>query len=168
MQALWSAPQQADEHFRGRIDTRLVAGGYQVEQQPADHGQPESCRGGLGQTLGESQPVIDRARNHPVEWLLSIGGSRITLEEEALERSQFRPADVVPHRGEMVGWATRQIGQDSHLATLDLFNDRHQHIFSRTEVVQEHSMACTDRGGYIAQGSVADTAGGELLDQRVQ
>jgi hypothetical protein len=29
-------------------------------------------------------------------------------------------------------------------------------------------MACADGGGYIAQGSVADTAGGELLDQRVQ
>ncbi len=34
--------------------------------------------------------------------------------------------------------------------------------------MQQHSMTGTDRGGYLTQGAVADTAGGELLDQRVQ
>jgi hypothetical protein len=35
-------------------------------------------------------------------------------------------------------------------------------------VVQQHSMACTDRGGHLAQRSVADAARGELLDQCIE
>jgi hypothetical protein len=50
----------------------------------------------------------------------------------------------------MVGRSSRQIGQDCHLTTLDLRDDRHQHLFSRAEVMQQHSMTCTRRGGDIA------------------
>ena len=35
-------------------------------------------------------------------------------------------------------------------------------------MMQQHPMTCTDRGGYIAQGAIADTAGCEFLDQRVE
>ena len=61
-----------------------------------------------------------------------------------------------------------QFGEERHLAALDLLDDREQQIFSRTEVVQQHSMAGADRGGDVAQRAVADAARGELLDQRVE
>jgi hypothetical protein len=50
----------------------------------------------------------------------------------------------------VIGRGRRQIGQHCHLAALDFLDDRHQHFVSRGKVVQQHSMAGTDRGGYIA------------------
>ena len=144
------AAQQSRERLSGRIDTGLVASGDQIQQQAANHGEPESCRGGLGKTFGEGQPIVDRSRNHPVEWLFPVGRSCVALEEEALEGAQFWPANVGPHRGEVIGGIRRQIGQDCHLASLDFLDDRDQHLFSRAEVMQQHSMTCADRGGYVA------------------
>ena len=59
-------------------------------------------------------------------------------------------------------------GSEPHLAALDLLNDRQQQILSRAEVVQQHSVACPDRGGYLAQRSVADAAGRELLNECIE
>ena len=42
-------------------------------------------------------------------------------------------------------------GQEPHLAALDFLDDRDEQILSRPEVVQQHSMACADRAGHVAQ-----------------
>ena len=64
----------------------------------------------------------------------------------------------------VVGSSVKQ----SHLAALDPFDDRHQQILARPEVVQQHSVAGADRGSDLAQRPVADAARGEFLDQRVE
>ena len=58
--------------------------------------------------------------------------------------------NVGPHGGKAFGRIRGQIGEQGHLAALDLLNDRHEQILSRPEVVQQHSMACADRTGHIA------------------
>lgn len=54
------------------------------------------------------------------------------------------------------------------MATLHLTNDGNQKIVARSEVVQQHPMAGTDRGGNVAQRPITDAAGGELVDQRIE
>jgi hypothetical protein len=54
------------------------------------------------------------------------------------------------------------------LAALDLLDDSQQEILSRPEVVQQHSVAGADRGRDVTKGAVADAAGRELLDERIE
>ena len=82
--------------------------------------------------------------------------------------SQFGATDVGPHGREVVGRVGRQIGEKGHLASLDLFDDRDEQILFGSEVVQQHSMAGADCLGHLAQRSVADAAGRELVDERVE
>jgi hypothetical protein len=68
----------------------------------------------------------------------------------------------------VTGRIRRQVGQHRHLTALDFLDDRHQQLFSRTEVVQQHSVAGSDRCGNVTQRPVAYAARGELVDQLVE
>ena len=61
-----------------------------------------------------------------------------------------------------------QVGEDRHLAALDLLDDREEQFAPRAEVVQQHSVAGADRFGDLAQRAVADPGPRELRDQRVE
>ena len=37
------------------------------------------------------------------------------------------------------------------VGTLDFFDERHEQVLARPEVVQQHSMAGADRAGHVAQ-----------------
>jgi hypothetical protein len=51
---------------------------------------------------------------------------------------------------------------------LNLFDDSQQEVFSRPEVVQQHSVAGAHRGRDVTKGAVADAARRELLDERIE
>ena len=124
--------------------------------------------GRVGDGLDLGEPAVDGTGNDTRERLFALGRAGVALEEEAFQLAQFGATKVGPHGGKAFGRIRRQIGTKRHLAALDLLDDRNQQIFSRSEVVQQHSMAGADRVGHVAQRSVADAAGGELFDERVE
>ena len=75
---------------------------------------------------------------------------------------------IGPHGGETFRGIGGQLGEQTHLTALDFLDDRQEQIFSRTEVVQQHSVAGADGTGHLAQRTIADAAVGELVDQRVE
>ena len=119
-------------------------------------------------STSSSQPV-HRTGNHTGKRLLALRCAGIALEEEPFGLSQFG-ATASDHM------AAKLIGRDRSADPGELVIWRRSTSSTiatsrsslRAEVVQQHSMTCADRGGYIAQGAVADAAGGEFLDQRVQ
>ena len=72
--------------------------------------------------LGE--PGVDGAGQHPCEGLLPLRTTGVALEEQSLERTELRPANVGPHGGEAVGRFGGRFGQHGHLAAFDLIDDR--------------------------------------------
>ena len=99
--------QQIGERLRGRVDTLVVVGGHQVEQQAAGDRQPEAHQRRVGRPPGDlvyfGQPAVDGAGQHAGERLLPLRPTGIALEEEPLERTQLGATKVGPHGGEAVG-----------------------------------------------------------------
>jgi hypothetical protein len=167
-----AAVQQAYESLRCRIDAGLVTGRHQIEQQAPGDGQPEPCHRGIDCTAGKGrdlgEPAVDGAGNHTGKRLFALGRPRVALEEKPFELTQIGATKVGPHGGKALGRICGQFRKKSHLAALDLLDDRHEEIFSRPEVVQQHSVAGAHRSGDVAQGAVADAARRELVDERIE
>ena len=114
------------------------------------------------------QPGVDGAGQHARERLLALRAAGVALEEEPLERTQLRPADIGPHRGHRVGRLGGGVRKDRHLATLDLVDDGEQQLVTGPEVVQQHSVTGADGFGDLAKRPIADAAVGEGLDEGVE
>src|SRR6202020_3279278 len=135
--------------------------------KPTGDGQPEARHrtvvGDAGRRrLDLAQPAVDGAGHDAREGLFALGCARVALEEEAFQVAQFGATQVGPHRGEAFGRIRRYLWHQSHLAKLGFLDDGDQQFFSRTEVMQQHSVTSADGGGYVAEGPVADAAPGEL------
>src|SRR6185312_17191797 len=111
---------------------------------------------------------LDGARQHARERLLALDAAGVALEEQPLERPQFRLAKVGPRSRNCRGWLGRQLGQQGSLTTLDLVDYRQQKLVPRAEVVKEHSVARADRRGDVAQRPVTDATRRDFFHHRVE
>jgi len=104
--------------------------GHQIQQQATGDGQPQSrhrgIEGGAGDGFDSGEPAADRVGDHTVKRLLALGRSGVALEKQSLQVPQFGPVQVRPHGGERFRRICRQIDEQTHLAALDLFDDRHE------------------------------------------
>ena len=80
--------------------------------------------GSVVRRVGE--PCLYGARQHACERLLPLDAAGVALEEQPLERPQFRLAKVGPHRCDCGGRLVGSSGSRAHLTALDLVDDRQQ------------------------------------------
>ena len=96
----WSEPGEVvDERLGGRVDTPVVTGGHQVEQQAASDRESKPYQCPVGGTPGPCPPRrarFDGAGQHACEGLLPLRPAGVALEEQSLERTELRPANVGP------------------------------------------------------------------------
>ena len=76
---------QFEELLHRAVDASAVLGGDEVEEESSDHGKREAC---LVSTTAwhQRKPVRDQCGDQPVEGLLALRSTCVTLEEEALKR----------------------------------------------------------------------------------
>ncbi len=141
-----------------------IAGGHEVEQQPADHGQAEAAGGRIAVLVDE--PRRHRAGQQLVERRLPVGAAGIALEEQALERPQRGVAEVGPQRAEPLVRRTSEGGHELGLTGLHRLHDGDHQVLSRPEVVDQHPVAGADVLGDVAQRTVADAVLGAVGDDR--
>src|ERR1700757_769535 len=115
---------EVDECSSRRVDAGVVVGGDEIEQQAADDGQTEACKCRIDGSVYLGQPCVDGPRQHACVRLLALRASRVALEEQSLERTQLGAANVGPHRGDSPGRGGGQVGEEGHLAALNLLDDR--------------------------------------------
>ena len=119
---------------------------------------------------------IEPAVDDPVEQLGRMRSPLkrlpVDLEEQPLVRPQRRIRDVLPPRTHRLVQRRVGVGKDLgervSLSLLDGTHDLHPQALLRSEVVDQHPVAGTERGGERSQAQVAEAGLGDVRDRAIQ
>jgi len=154
-------------------------GGQQVQEQAADHRDPQT---GVGAELvaldtvavGQVDEGLDPGVDHVVEEALCARTTLQRLDVQLVEEPLVGPERWVgqtsPHathrlRARQIG-VREQVRQERALGPLHGLHDGHQQALAGAEVVDEHAMAGANSGGHLAQAEVGDAVVLDVVDDR--
>ena len=163
------------------IGAGAVAGGEEVEEQPARHGQVEArLRGshlgrhplGMPHLGDRSEPRLDDVVQEVDGVGPGLEGLGVGLEEEALVGPQRRVGELLPHPAGDVGGGERRVGVErGHgpaLLLLDRADDRDQEPLLRSEVVDQHPVAGTDGPGQAPEAQLRHPVLPDVVDRGLE